>query len=713
MQEQQTTLLTRAWQGIAKTFSIFGIFEKAIVDTGRPLVSDLSTIFGHTNDESEIKIPRPRTANSFLDLLWMYEDLYPLRQVIDKIPQEVLRGGVEKANWEAKFSAKCKNCGDIYKNDIPDECVTCGWTEFDYPDAKQKDRFNRFIKRANINGQSLFELLDVWDHDFNITDDTWVLLLKDYVLTEDGEIFAGIPREILRGDPETFRYIADRYNRPGGKYYKCLVSGCKHFVEETDREKAKTLRCPEHDTKLHDVLYVALDPYGKNKPTALYVEGEVCHKKKFRKQFGYGHSPIITLYPICETLIALLNHVRDTYVLERSPSGGLFITTDNPDSFLMIWDEAKKKKIENPNYFPAIPLEGQGSGGSVQYVSFISPEVELKYLEMMDEFRRGISAQYGVSLIFQNDISVSGGLNNEGLQITVSNRAQEIDRSILQELVDFITDQFNITDWQYVLPSVEERDEMAEKQRFGLDIQNAQGMIALGYVPTLDPESQGFVYEYNPDKAKELSGAGDIIMANPLQERPQLMSGEPASMHKFEKGLSDCIDHDDALLIKAYFDEVWAAIHKEDALWDTYAGLTETQSDTVNSILENHFTRKSISLKEIMGDLTETVGIDEAQARNIARTEMSAVVNKARELDWNERDPEGGWKYKWVGPDDNRTSEVCSIIKRRTAGGVSLKELKTIVKEEAIRYAGKSKSKYKSRDLVPHISCRHTAIRVF
>jgi hypothetical protein len=181
------------------------------------------------------------------------------------------------------------------------------------------------------------------------------------------------------------------------------------------------------------------------------------------------------------------------------------------------------------------------------------------------------------------------------------------------------------------------------------------------------------------------------------------------------------IERSDNVLLKIYynilekveFSDVWNAIHVEGAAWDeAYAGLTQAETEKVNKILETNFLEPKISLRKITKDLAG-LGIDKAQAEMIARTEMMAIMNKAKEIDWKQQDPDEKYKFKWVGPDDPRTTEVSKRIKSRTKNGVSLDDLKKIVREEAIRFATETKSGFNpTRDFQSHIGQRHTYERV-
>lgn len=95
------------------------------------------------------------------------------------------------------------------------------------------------------------------------------------------------------------------------------------------------------------------------------------------------------------------------------------------------------------------------------------------------------------------------------------------------------------------------------------------------------------------------------------------------------------------------------------------------------------------------------------ELERIARTEAARIAHKARELEFNE--VHGDTKrYRWIGPTDYRTSQICDEIKRvQPAEGLPLDQLKDLVNATAAKYGSQA------NDWVPHINCRHTFVRVF
>ena len=112
------------------------------------------------------------------------------------------------------------------------------------------------------------------------------------------------------------------------------------------------------------------------------------------------------------------------------------------------------------------------------------------------------------------------------------------------------------------------------------------------------------------------------------------------------------------------------------------------------------------SLSEISSKLMEVVKVTDSRAERIARTESQRVQTLARETSYSKIiDPDDA-AFKWIGPNDNRTTQICKNIRRRTRGGVSMKRLKQIVKQEADPEFYSPGSPFS-----PHFNCRHIFIR--
>jgi hypothetical protein len=106
---------------------------------------------------------------------------------------------------------------------------------------------------------------------------------------------------------------------------------------------------------------------------------------------------------------------------------------------------------------------------------------ELQYIPIKDDIRQRLAAFFGVSNVFMNDVS-GGGLNNEGMQIVVSNRAVAYAQSVYNKLLfPALMDAFNVSEWSLTLSPHEEEDEIMQLRRDEMAIRNMMQMKQAGF----------------------------------------------------------------------------------------------------------------------------------------------------------------------------------------------------------------------------------------
>lgn len=135
--------------------------------------------------------------------------------------------------------------------------------------------------------------------------------------------------------------------------------------------------------------------------------------------------------------------------------------------------------------------------------------------------------------------------------------------------------------------------------------------------------------------------------------------------------------------------------------WPGYSGLTKEKSLRINDWLwDQAFEQATLDLEKLVMGLEGRFGLDRQQAENIVRTEMANIFNKMRE--WAYTTETRVRKFKWVAKADS--CEKCREVAERTAGGVTLDELKAIIKEVGGEYA---------REWTVHPQCRCTFKRAY
>lgn len=186
------------------------------------------------------------------------------------------------------------------------------------------------------------------------------------------------------------------------------------------------------------------------------------------------------------------------------------------------------------------------------------------------------------------------------------------------------------------------------------------------------------------------------------------------------------------------------AIDKTDVLYSQFDNIPHTAALKVHEIIKDQLTDpQGWSVETVTHALEEEFeGLAKEQAESIARTEIAATLNKARELaysaaqaaqaanesrnitgipetegpeDVDVDEEEREIRYYWAGPEDSHTTKLCSSVKdeiESRGGYVTKDELKNILREKAEKYEEESGALLNRIDsFLPHFNCRHTFIR--
>jgi len=412
-----------------------------------------------------------------------------LRTVLSTLQQEIFRRGYY---WDKKFHKKCVDCDKEYQHDV-EMCVECGGEVRD-PDPNQLVYPRWLLEQRNSMEQTFMDVMREVEYDLNITDDAFLILIKEYFIDpETNEMAFYRIKEIVRGDPIFMRIIADKRGVRGGRFRVCPI-----HRNEVKAYSQDDKNCPVCGTEMEDVHHVNTAGSGK---TQYYLKGEVIHVSKYQPSKLYGRSPVSTLWRQAMTLTAMDNYMYTAYSKRRIPRGILSITTENLESMKSFWKATDEKLERDPHYIPKIATEGNGKGG-VNWVKLMDSLEEMQYIPARDEMRQRIAAFYGVSNVFMMDTGKSGGLNNEGMQILVTNRAVEFGHKVYTDhLFPRMVSQMDVTDWKLTLYPNEEEDEVTRLRRDEMEVNIAQRMMMMGYKPELKEDANRdirFIYK-QPD----------------------------------------------------------------------------------------------------------------------------------------------------------------------------------------------------------------------
>ena len=411
-----------------------------------------------------------------------------LRTTINTLCQEIFRRGYY---WEKKFHKKCVECEEEYQHDV-EVCTLCGG-DVEEPDVDQLMYPKWLLEQRNEQDQTFFDVMREVEWDLNIVDDAFIVMQKEYFIdekTKQTEFFR--IKSLMRADPTFMRLVADKRGVRGGRWLICPRASCRDKTYPHNDEHSECERCGQ---TLQDVHFVNSAGAGK---TQYYLEGEVLHISKFNPSKLYGRSPVATMWRQAMTLAAMDNYMYLAYSKRRIPRGVLAITTDNIQSTASFWKGAEEKMERDPHYIPKVGIESATGRGKVEFVRFMDSMDEMQYAQVRDEIRQRIASFYGVSNIFMMDTG-KGGLNNEGMQILVTNRAVEFGQHIYtRDLFPRMLKEMGVTDWKVTLYPNEEEDDVTRLRRDEMEVNVAQRMVQLGFQPELKEDAARdirFVYK--------------------------------------------------------------------------------------------------------------------------------------------------------------------------------------------------------------------------
>ena len=418
-----------------------------------------------------------------------------VRTCVTQLKNEVFRRGYL---WEEKFVKKCMDCGKEHQSPV-DQCAECESPNLEKPNPEQLKYAQKFLEGYVNKAEQLFiDVLKELEDDLNIMDDAYLVLVKEYFMDNNNQIRMHRIKEVYRGDPVTMHIYSNDLGERGKGGYVC--------VKHRDRiETSSTGLCEECISELHPVHYV-----NRVKGEEQYfTKGEVLHFSKYSPGRMYGLSPIITLWNHVTTLIAMENYVNSSYTKARMPKGLLAVQTRNIDSMKSFWRSVKEKMETDPHFIPVMGIEAENGKGSIEWVKFMDSLKEMDYISVKDDLRDRISGFYGVSKVFMADNSASGGLNNEGMQILVTNRAVEMAQTIWNNYVfPFVTKEFGILDWELKLPPSEEEDEIAKLRKREIEVNVASAIKNLGFEVNMDDEGR-FTY-VKPPQPEDQQGQEEV-----------------------------------------------------------------------------------------------------------------------------------------------------------------------------------------------------------
>jgi DNA-directed RNA polymerase subunit RPC12/RpoP len=551
-------------KSFASALSKLGFIDKSTTETTtRPSVAQP---YMSTDTGAKLPIfPFPLTM-----IYELADNIDALRIPIETLNREMFKNGFEVVE---KWKYKCNNCSKEFQYaptmDNPDEqpfeangdnarahprktkasniptnslvCDTCGSNDLVRPVPEHRKTLENLMNEpVNSNQQTLEDVARQLERDFEIADNAYLLLLKNYHINDTtGKIDQEktVIKEMLRIEPPQVAMIADSDGRIGYDDKRNKIFVCPRFEHRDTRlVEPKCDRCGAEALKaiieVNSVYSIGI-PQPKR---VIYGEGEIIWKAgKYKPNLLYGFSPIYSVWSKAMSLSHMDEYIRKYFDKMRPPRGLLVISSRNYETFRKSWDVLEQKAQEDPYMIHPLLVENdKGGKNPAQWLDFTGSLKELEFIEVRKELRMIIGAVYGVLPFYYGE--TPAGWSQEGLQVTITNRAVKFGQDILKKaFFSKISKMLNIDDWELQLKTGEDTDKLRDLQQDGIEIQNMMMLQQMGFDITRTHTGEFKVSKETALTAEMMFGIGAINgnmngagKGKPAtQENTQQFDGEP------------------------------------------------------------------------------------------------------------------------------------------------------------------------------------------
>lgn len=608
-----------------------------------------------------------------------------------------------------RYSCKCDECGAEFDEDV-DRCQHCDCSNLSEPSAKQRTRADQFFREVNREGQSLRQLykflardggrLGIWLHVVKKTYTYWdkpSLTVGGETVIERGTVHEHAV-ELVRGDPKRIKPVVDENGRIGNWWWACPV--CEDRVESMQDEPG---HCAEHGVALREVHYAEVDKVGGTEPEKVYFADEVVDYAPFEPRLAGkdGLSPIDSLWlrqAILQWMALYAGSFFDMKGGNRYPGKLLLVHTTNAQAFEKSLDQAQDEADEDPyaqgivyNEVPA----GADSVDQAQVIDMMSDEILGKSDQLKQDYKSDIRSRYGLVDAQDSELSDAGGLNNEGLQMAINDRDkatthQDLMEGPLRKLMDALG--FDDWDIRFVPPERPEEEPSTLETMRATALAEQNGLAYSIEDGRLEIQDTDGVVEPEPDPAGDGPGSSgpddgpptDVIPpdADPAQQTSGSTNVDAAIRHLegMQRGLvwgeSDPLGLDQQASQSVWTDagDMPQFVKEliEEALQAGAVYLGEYDAPNVTGQAVKRFFEEKLdqpqgwSRRSLINDFADRFQLSEQQAADTLETQLTNVLNKAREEGYEQQGDTDDRVFKWVGPADDEKTDACWELLRET-----------------------------------------------
>jgi len=415
----------------------------------------------------------------------------------------------------------------------------------DDPDRKQLDSLKKVMSHANQFGQTLEEVLRLFEFDVNTIDDAFLYLVKEYVADEENKISSNVV-EIRRMNPALIEFDLDEMGLPSNTHFICPIH------REAITESPGKCKIPEQledgsegepcGIELRGAMYRFLH----RTQVVYFLESEIIHTSKFTPTETYGMSPILTIFEKALTLIGMDKNLYRYFFERKMPASMLMVQTDDPEALKRERAIIQAETRKDPNYVPMIAVSARNQRGRVDMVRLFHTLQEMDYLPIKDEIRERIAAIWGVTPVWQGNPDSFGGMSTQTSQLVVMGRTVESDQRRLKDKVfPRLLEAFGITDYELVLPNPEEKAEATRISFSQQRVNNAKILLDMGYTLKLknenvDMDDVMFVVTGEPVPLAQIEGESQALgvesMHQQVEQQAQQAQQQADAMAQQQQG---------------------------------------------------------------------------------------------------------------------------------------------------------------------------------
>jgi hypothetical protein len=449
------------------------------------------------------------------DLYLLAYDCAEIRTPLLHLKGEIFRKGLN--DWHAKFVTKCNNCGKEYQEE-KQECDKCQGISFRKPDLEQIELFDEFRKDCNIFHQTLDDVCQELTDDVNICDDAFMHIHKQYQWLNN-HLYSRVV-EIRRIHPALMEIDLDKNGLPLNSHWICPF--------HRDEAEVKPGRCKDCGLDLLPAMYI----YNHRGRKIYLLEEEMIHFSKFSPSPTYGYSPLLTVMQKVLTISGMDRFLYRYFFERKAPTGMILTYTDDPQSLEVERARVEAKMMEDPTYIPWIAVSQKTGRGKTDFVRLFHTLQEMDYLNIRNEIRDRVSMIYGVPQIYMNVMEGTGGLSGQTQQLKMFANVIEQDQRRFNELIfPKILTLFNITDWEILLRTPEEKIESVLIGQSQQKVSIASQMRMMGFDVALksgtgDINTLDFVFSGKPQSMDQMGAGGAPI---PIEQTPAEEEEKPVA----------------------------------------------------------------------------------------------------------------------------------------------------------------------------------------